>query len=135
MTTIKRYEAWKMFDAHWCPNCGKKSEFEYIRTGLPGIQQRRCKVCDHYFGCNFLENDDDILEVPDNFKRMPENYCVVCEKETEFIKVSSDDPSFTRTGDKCLGCQNIFLPDKDNPHKSIDPKHGKYDLFNEKCIR
>ena len=64
---IKRSETWKMFEDNWCPNCGKKTEMERIHTGMPGIQAQKCPDCGTHYHANYLEDADDVLQVPANF--------------------------------------------------------------------
>ena len=40
---------------------------ERIRTGMPGIQAAKCPDCGTHYQANFLEDGEDMLDVPTNF--------------------------------------------------------------------
>lgn len=50
----------------WCAVCGDYTANEKIRTGMPGIQCYQCK-CGASFQANLLEDNEDELEVSENF--------------------------------------------------------------------
>jgi hypothetical protein len=65
---VKRSVTWDTFDRNWCPTCAETTEMEPIRTGLPGIATQKCPICKHQYQANFLEDGEDLLEVPDELK-------------------------------------------------------------------
>lgn len=65
---ITREKTWRMFEANWCPVCGGKVPMEFIRTGLPGIAASECPKCETHYTANYLEDKDDLLEIPETFK-------------------------------------------------------------------
>lgn len=69
---IKRGLTWKMFDDKWCMVCGKVTDMFPINTSLPCIFERGCPECGFYWRQNCLEDEDDLLECPDNFIIQPE---------------------------------------------------------------
>ena len=64
---ISRQKTFDMFEINYCPKCGKIVEMKMIPTGMPGIQCKQCKQCDGYYTCNFLEDEDDMLQCPNDF--------------------------------------------------------------------
>lgn len=127
--TIKLYEMWNIVDEGWCPYCGTHTSFKGIRNLTDDNEERICLKCGNQFTCDYLGNEDDDIKVPDDFIELPDNYCMICKQSAGFVKVSSDDPAFVRTGDKCLNCHIIFIPNKDKAHLSLSCDHGKYRLF------
>jgi len=64
---VTRKETWNAFNENWCPICAMKVEIIPIVTGLPGISAWGCPTCKSQYQANFLEDAEDILEIPDNF--------------------------------------------------------------------
>ena len=64
---VTRKATWDAFDANWCPRCAKTVEMERIHTGLPGICAQKCKACDSHYQANYLEEENDMMTVPDDF--------------------------------------------------------------------
>jgi len=64
---ITRRQITAMFERNYCPRCGKVTEMDRTSTGLPRIQCKKCLTCNGYYYCNFLEDEDDILQCPDDF--------------------------------------------------------------------
>ncbi len=63
---ITRKETFGAFEMKWCPKCAKVTDMKRIFTGMPGIQACKCP-CGNQYQINYLEDEDDILEVPDTF--------------------------------------------------------------------
>ncbi len=63
---ITRKETFMAFKMNWCPKCAKVTDMKSIHTGMPGIQASKCP-CGMQYQINLLEDEDDMLEVPDTF--------------------------------------------------------------------
>jgi hypothetical protein len=68
MKTIKRKQIFDMYDANWCPQCGKVIKME--KTHTESIAVCKCTECNGSIQVNFLEDGEDIMEVPDFLKIM-----------------------------------------------------------------
>ena len=57
-----------IFNSEYCPVCGKDQEFNPVKTGLPGIAAKQCKICKMGYQANYLEDDQALINFPDSFK-------------------------------------------------------------------
>jgi len=67
---ILRKDVNEMFEKKWCPICAKVTDMKPIFTNLPGIVAQQCE-CGIGFQANYLEDDNDLLTIPDTFVLMP----------------------------------------------------------------
>ena len=63
---VTRADANKMLTENWCITCGKFVEMKSIDTGLPGIFGAACPECDSHFSINILEDDADLINLPES---------------------------------------------------------------------
>lgn len=64
------------FGIDWCPHCGRPTTMRRINTGLPGILAQECTECHMNYQANFLEDDAELIEVPDTWVMPPEGFRV-----------------------------------------------------------
>lgn len=91
---------------NWCLKCGRITDMEPIKTGLPGIGSKRCRICNTGIQINYLEDDDVTIE-GDNIIPMPDNFCPGCEDVSTFesVKVvTAYDPDNKIPALKCKKC-------------------------------
>jgi len=65
---VKRSVTWEAFDRDWCPTCVKKVVMKHIQTNLPGIAAQQCPECKTGYQANYLEDGEDLLDVPEHLK-------------------------------------------------------------------
>jgi hypothetical protein len=70
MKLITRQQTFDMYEANWCPQCGKVVKMIKKRTGMPGIATCKCTECDGNICVNFTEDAEDVLKIPDHLKIM-----------------------------------------------------------------
>lgn len=88
----------------WCIKCGKITDMQPIKTGLPGISSKQCNECKSGVRINYLEEDD--VEIDDDLIVIPDNFCPTCKTITHHsdITVTNDHGMFTaKRCDQCLG--------------------------------
>jgi len=84
---IKREKSWRMFDINWCVACGKVTDMEQIRTGLPGIQSKKCNGgCNSHYQANFLEDAEDMV----NIKNL-ENAVLPTDEELKYYQEKQEE--------------------------------------------
>lgn len=64
---VERRKIWEMFDRNYCPRCGKITSMTKLNSCLQGIAHKRCHVCQTRLSANFIEDESDLVEVPDDF--------------------------------------------------------------------
>jgi hypothetical protein len=98
-----------MFTNNWCIRCGKHTLIENVRTGLPGIQTKRCTICGLNCQANFLENNDDDVKIPDYAICLSKDFCSQCQTMGNFDKVKLNHNGRIFEGVKCRSCGFIFI--------------------------
>lgn len=127
----KRNNIWRLIYGSWCPSCKAPTLTEIVKTGLPGITARQCTKCDMGIQANFIEDADDLVEIPDNnFELLPDNFCLSCQKVTDFVLVYSDINE--KYGCKCKSCGIIYLPNQIDTNLVVRPENPEYETYYEK---
>lgn len=58
----------QLIESDHCFNCGERTDFvKDHHSFLPGIEQKTCPQCGMGFRTNYIESDNDIVKLPDNF--------------------------------------------------------------------
>ena len=58
----------KAFYMNHCPTCGKITEMEDIRTGIDGIDRKKCPICKVHIKCIWVNARHEMIELPEHFK-------------------------------------------------------------------
>ena len=64
---MRRYQIHKMADEKYCPWCGGGTEMVVMHLGMPGIHGLECQQCKNGLQMNYLESEDDLLDIPDSW--------------------------------------------------------------------
>lgn len=111
MSTVDRKLLIYMMSINWCLKCGKITDMVRVRTGLPGIGEKRCISCDSHVQVNY--NEDDDISIEDDMITVPEDFCPQCKNETTFRSTFVEDEFYN--GDKifkakvCERCNSVIV--------------------------